>query len=595
MENIKFQDLLHQGIVMMDGAMGTYYANKQNDYLNLCEKANITHPEVIKEIHLEYINAGAQVIRTNTFSANSFDLNESFEEVERLINKGYHIAVEAVEGKEVLVACSIGPISESSQLTEEEILNEYDRIIDAFLGLGAELFLFETFSHTEYIRHFVEYIKGKSDTAEILASFAVNYQGYSKKGLSIKRILEDLEQIEGLTAFGFNCSVGAGHLLNLLKAVDTEKYPIIAMPNAGYPEVNLDRTFYRDNAEYFAETIMEICSQGITVVGGCCGTTPKHIQYIAAKLKNLGAVSVRKKEVSHIGKVHNQKVRNAFHEKLTKNEFVIAVEIDPPFGYDVTKLMEAAHILKAEGVDIITIADSPLGKVRLDSLMMAAKIHREVGIDVMPHVCCRDKNSIALKALLSAAYVEGIRNYLFVTGDPIPDGSRNEAKAVFHMNSVKLMSLVKEMNSELEVSDRFIYGGALNPKLPNIERVIDKVIEKREAGAEYLLTQPIYTQQEIDNLALIKERTGIKILGGILPLVSYRNARFIDNEFAGMNIPEVIINRFKPEMNREEAEAVGIECAVEVVKAMRGLVDGLYFMTPFNRATMIAKILKQLK
>lgn len=593
MNNTTFEALLKKGIVLMDGAMGTYYANKQNDYINLCEKANMTHPQVIKAIHHEYINAGAQVIRTNTFSANSQDFKEPFEEVKKIIHTGYQLAKEATEDKEVLVACSIGPISESSELSEHEVLLEYERIIDAFLDLGAELFLFETFSHTEYVNHFINYIKSKNSKAEILVSFAVNYQGYTKKGLGIKRILEDLKQIEGITAFGFNCSVGAGHLLNLLKQVDTT-YPILAMPNAGYPEVNLDRTFYRDNATYFAETILDICKLGVKVVGGCCGTTPKHIQYIAENLKHLGPISSHKKEQPLISLTANKNIHNKFHEKLSNNEFVIAVEIDPPFGYDVTKLMEAAHILKAVGVDILTIADSPLGKVRLDSLMMATKINREVGIDVMPHVCCRDKNTIALKALLSAAYVEGIRNYLFVTGDPIPDGSRNEAKAVFHMNSVKLMSLVKEMNSEIKEQDTFIYGGALNPKLPNMGKVIEKVHQKMEAGAQYLLTQPIYTQQEIEHLTLIKERTGIKILGGILPLVSYRNARFIDNEFAGMNIPEAIINRFKPEMSREEAESVGIECAVEVAKAMKGVVDGLYFMTPFNRASMIARILKKI-
>lgn len=594
MNNENFKILLDQGIVLMDGAMGTYYAAKQNDEVHLCENANISSPDVIRNIHAEYIEAGAKVIRTNTFSANSFDLNVSFEKVKAVIKGGYEIALEATKGKEVLVACSIGPITESSDLTEEAVLKEYDRIIDTFLELGAELFIFETFSHTEYIHHFVKHIKDKNKRAEIIAGFAVNHQGYSKRGLSIKRILQDLEVIEGLTAFGFNCSVGAGHLNNLLKQVDAGKYPILAMPNAGYPEVIVDRTFYRDNAEYFAETMMEICNLGIQIIGGCCGTTPKHIQMISKALSKLGDISLPKLEETKTGKFFSKKITNTFFEKLSKDEFVIAVEIDPPSGYDVTKLMEAAHILKAEGVDILTIADSPLGKVRLDSFMMAAKIHREVGIDVMPHLCCRDKNSIALKALLSAAYVEGIRNYLLVTGDPIPDGSRNEAKAVFHMNSVKLMSLVKEMNEEIADEDHFIYGGALNPKVPNIDKVVEIVLKKREAGAKYLLTQPIYTEKELQNIAYIKEKTGIKILGGVLPLVSYRNARFIDNEFAGMNIPDEIINRFKPEMSREEAEAVGIECAVEVAKAMRSVVDGLYFMTPFNRATMIAKILKKI-
>lgn len=580
--------------LLMDGAMGTYYASLIEDEQSLCEWANIHSPQVIERIHNEYIEAGAKLIRTNTFAANKFDLNADIEEVNHVIRKGYEIANKCAGGHDVFVACSIGPITETEDSEAQVVMDEYYRIIDVFLELGANLFVFETFSHTEYIEAFTKYILDKNRSAEIIALFTINLHGYTKMGVSHHRIIDTLKKVDGLTAYGFNCGVGAGHLHHLVQTMELENIPLVAVPNAGYPEKVIDRTFYMKNTEYFTDTMMDICRLNVKVIGGCCGTTPEHIKGIYESLKELKPMTMPKKPVQMTAKHYVQTKENKFWDKLNRGEFVVAVEIDPPFGYDISKLMEAAHILKANAVDIITIADSPLGRMRLDSLMMSAKIKREVDIDVMPHICCRDKNIIALKSVLSAAYVEGIRNYLLVTGDPLPDTLRSEIKSVFNMNAIKLMSLVKEMNEELPENDGFIYGGALNPKGANIDRIIEKVLQKKAAGAKYLLTQPVYTKKDIENIRVIKEKTGIKILGGILPLVSYKNARFINNEFAGMNIPDDIIAKFNPEMTRDEAEEVGISISVEVAGTMRTVVDGLYFMTPFNRASMIAKILKQL-
>lgn len=580
--------------LLMDGAMGTYYASLRPDEQSLCEWANINKPEIIERIHSEYIAAGAQLIRTNTFAANQFDMNTDIEEVNHIIRRGYEIAYKCAADQDVFVACSIGPITETEDTSIQEIMNEYYRIIDVFLDLGAKLFVFETFSHTDYIGAFTKYILEKNNEVEIIGLFTINLHGYSKMGVSHYKMIETLKKIDGLTAYGFNCGVGAGHLYHLIQSMNLDHIPFVAIPNAGYPEKVIDRTFYMKNTEYFADTMMDICRLNIRVIGGCCGTTPEHIKGIYGSLKQIEPTTIPKKAVKTTIKSNVQPKENQFWAKLDKGEFVVAVEIDPPFGYDISKLMEAAHILKTNEVDVITIADSPLGRMRLDSLMMSVKIKREVGIDVMPHVCCRDKNIIALKSVLSAAYVEGIRNFLLVTGDPLPDTLRSEIKSVFNMNSIKLMSLVKEMNEELPSHDGFIYGGALNPKGANLDRIIEKVLLKKASGAKYLLTQPIFTEKDIESVRLIKEQTGIKILGGILPLVSYKNARFINNEFAGMNIPDHIISKFNAKMSREEAEEIGVCISAEVAKKLRTVVDGLYFMTPFNRASMIAKILKQI-
>ena len=589
------KEYIKKNILLIDGAMGTYYAQKTGDNNTLSEKANINNPDIIFDIHKEYIEAGAKVIRTNTFAANQYILKYPKYMIKDVIQSGYSIAKKATKDTDVIVACSIGPIPEKKDVPHEEIMKEYYFIIDTFLELGANIFWFETFAHIEYINGFVEYIKNKNKNAEIFAQFAVNLYGFTKRGVSNKRIIDEALKIKGLTAFGFNCGIGAGHLYNLLKRVDLKESNFVAVPNAGYPDNIYDRTIYMDNAEYFADTMFNVCQLGVKIIGGCCGTTPKHIKAISDRLNNSEDIKIKPTTINKIKKYEYNITENNFYNKIRNEEFVIAVELDPPFGLDINNIMEAANELKANGVDIITIADSPLGKPRLDSLMIAAKIKREVKIEVMPHVCCRDRNLISLKSQLLTAHVEGLRNYLFVTGDPIPSEERSEIKSVFNLNGIRLMKLAKELNYEINQNDGFIYGGALNPYVQNIDKAIERVNQKIEAGAKYLLTQPIYDETGIENIIKIKEKTDIKIIAGILPLVNYRNAIFLHNEFPGMNIPIDIIDMFKPDMEREEAENVGVKIAVSIAQKMKNKVDGFYFMTPFNRSKMIVKILDRIK
>lgn len=594
MVNVKIKDIIKDKVLLIDGAMGTYYASLENDYINSSEKANIINPNIIKKIHNEYIRAGAMLIRTNTFLANRFDMNCDIEEANQILTKGYEIAYNCAKKKNVLVACSIGPISENNEITELQILEEYFRIINLFMRLGGKIFIFESFSQIDYLEEIIKYINNKDKDIEIITLFSINGQGYTKNGISQKKLVEEIKNIKGLTAFGFNCGVGAGHLYNNLKSVDLNNQNFAAIPNAGYPEILYERTKYLDNADYFADKMIEMCKLGVKIIGGCCGTTPVHIKKISNKLKDFLPITITKQESNNETNIVIKKQKNNYWDKMEEGKFVVAVEIDPPSGYDTTRLMEAAHYLKGKKVDIITIADSPLGKMRLDSIMMSTKIYKEVGIEVMPHVCCRDKNILSINALISAAYVEGLRNFLFVTGDPLPVATRNEIKSVFNMNSVKLMEFAQGMNEKIEGFDSFIYGGALNYRGENIDRIIERAIQKKAAGAKFLLTQPIYNEEDLERVKLIKEKSGIKILGGVLPLVSYNNARFINNEFAGITIPNEIINIFDPQMSREEAETIGIEISVKIARLIKDNLDGLYLMTPFNRAAMIGKILKQL-
>ncbi|QUI23994.1 bifunctional homocysteine S-methyltransferase/methylenetetrahydrofolate reductase [Vallitalea pronyensis] len=588
------KEYLKHNILVVDGAMGTYYAMKTAEDTTLAEKANLHNPHIIEEIHQEYIAAGAKLIRTNTFSANTVSLNCDEAMVRAVLREGYRIAEQCATGHGIFVGASIGPIPEKER-DMDALVVEYKMIIDTLLELGNELFMFETFSSIKYIKILADYIMGKNKEAEIMAQFSVNAFGYSKEGISARRLIKDARQVPGLVAYGFNCGIGVGHLYKVIKSLALEDENIIAIPNAGYPDKIFERTVYRDNAKYFAESMMDIRQLGIKILGGCCGTTPKHIvSFINQLHEDYRPVSIKKHK--HIVEIKKKtKKNNAFFNKLSKGEFVVAVELDPPFNSQVNRIMEGAHQLKAEDIDIITIADSPLSRPRADSVIIASRIHRETGIDVMPHICCRDKNVIGLKSTLLGAHIENIRNVLLVTGDPIPSEERSETTSVFNLHSIKLMALVNELNEALGAEDPFVYGGALNLNVKDVQRIIPRIKKKQASGARYLLTQPIYDEKALDNLRIIKEQVDIKILGGILPLVSYKNARFLNNEIAGIEIPECICSKFTKDMSREEAQDVGIEIAMAMARKIKAVADGLYMMTPFNRFEMVSRIIEGVK
>lgn len=310
--------LKKNNILIVDGAMGTYYAMKTAQDTTLAEKkANLHNPHIIQEIHEEYIAAGAKLIRTNTYSANTANLNCDEKMVMDVIRKGYKIAKRCTKGQQVFfIGASIGPIPEKKEREMEEIVDEYKKIVDTFLELGNQIFVFETFSSIKYIKVLADYIMLKNEEAEILAQFSVNAFGYSKEGISARRLIDNARQVPGLVAYGFNCGIGVGHLYKVIKTLALEDENIIAIPNAGYPDKIFERTVYRNNAKYFAESMMDIRQLGMKVLGGCCGTTPKHIETFVNCLDgDYNPVSVKrqmhKTKTKHVAKKKN----NQFFEK----------------------------------------------------------------------------------------------------------------------------------------------------------------------------------------------------------------------------------------------------------------------------------------
>lgn len=601
-KDMDIRDYLKEHKILADGAFGTYFASLEDVGETVSEWANLKKPDVVAAIHREYIEAGARLLRSNTFGASRAVLGATKEEQRECIRRGYEIARQAAdkacedgvtgEKEPIFVAADIGPIPEDLNSTRDELLKEYTTISDIFLEAGAKIFLMETFSEFTYIEPLARHIRKRCPEAFIMAQFSLNRYGYTKLGVSAARLLKEAGQLEELDCVGFNCGIGAGHLYQLMKKLcfPSGKY-LSAFPNSGYPELMQNRTSYLDNHQYFAEKLGELGELGLHIIGGCCGTTPRYIE-AAGKTVDLSPAGtvyeVRDKEESHSLKTGT----NAFYNKLAAGQKVIAVELDPPYDCKYERIMECANILKAAGIDMLTFADSPMGRGRVDSILMSVKVLNEVGIPVMPHVACRDKNAIGMRAGLLGGYVNGIRNLLIVTGDPVPSSDRAEITSVFDFHSIRLMEFVRQMNMEHFSEEPVYYGGALNYGRAGLDREIDRMKDKISAGASYFLTQPIFSEEDIERIRYIKSKVDTRILCGIMPLVSYRNASFVKNEITGICVPEEVVNAFSPEMTREEGERVGVQLAREMIKKLSPIADGYYFMLPFNRVHLIEQCLE---
>ncbi len=592
---MKILDYLKESVLITDGAMGTYYAGAVEKPFQNNVLANIYSPIDVEKIHKEYIESGSKLIRTNTFRANTYMLDGDIEFVRKIISAGCKIAKKVAFEKDVFVGASIGPIPDVD--TEVDHTKEYFEIVDTFVSEGIDIFILETFYSLDYVKEIVKYIKSKNRDYFVITQFSVNDTGVTKKSLSVGRIVSELKDFAGIDAIGFNCGVGPLHMINIIKELpDLGRVFVSAMPNAGYPEFIDNKVEYVMNPKYFAKMCAELIYEKVKIIGGCCGTTPEHIRLLKENIlaiphKVSGDSVLLNVEV----KKENQDIKNGFHKKLEKGEFVIAVELDPPFKASVDKLVRGAKVLKEKGVDIITIADSPMGKSRADSMVISTRIRREANIEVLPHICCRDRNSISLRSSVLAGYIEGIRNFLVVTGDPVPEELRGSVKSVFDLNSFSLINMIREMNHDIFDSENVKIGGAVNFNVKNKNSEYKRLLKKVESGAEFFLTQPIFTDDTVEFIKRLPKERDFKILGGIMPIVSYRNAQFLNNEMPGIAVSDNYVSKFSSDMDRETAEKIGIGIAVEIAEKIQDYVDGLYIMTPFNRYEMVADILRKLK
>lgn len=614
MRSMDIKALLKTRCFVTDGAMGTYYNQRYGRAGQAPECDNLIHPERIEAIHREYIRAGANLIRTNSFASNKGTLfgraaagvlaEESLHKVYENVYASYKIAQQAVakeqnlskEGgdkQEIYIAGDIGPLPWHGNQDNGDAYEVYKTMAKAHLDAGAKILWFETFADLKSILPVIEWIKSENDVF-IMVSFSINKFGYTKSGISAASLVNQVKEASQIDGIGFNCGVGPAHLRHILRRLDFGELIVFAAPNAGYADKISDRSIYRENPSYFCETMEGIAALGVNLLGGCCGTSPSCIELLSEKFNGRKLCKRLNVHVSSGDEYALNFDKNMFLKQLYSGKKIVIAELDPPHDANDSKLLSAADCLKRAGVEMITFSDSPMGKMRADSMMSAVKIASETGMDVMPHISCRDKNAIGMGASLLGAYMNGIRNFLVVTGDPVPSGDRDMITPVYDFNSVRLLSYIRRMNEEYFKDEPVACGGALNYGRKNIDVEIERMRKKCEAGAMFFLTQPIYSDDDIERIRYIKSKIDTKILCGILPLVSYRNAVFMKNEVTGIHVPEAIVERYDMTMSRECAEGVGIDIAVEIAGKLSDVADGYYFMVPFNRASMIAEIVKRM-
>lgn len=598
----KLRESLKSGIIVADGAAGTYFPSLFGRGPLPCEALNLEDPELVARLHRQYVQAGAKLIYTNTFAASAAggSVDGPFDTTRRIILEGARLAREAA-GEDVHVAADIGPLPETS-LDAKVADAEYRRVIDAFLDAGLENFVFETFAAADHPIKAAKYIKSRLPDAFVLISFAVLPDGYSREGIDGQRLVDEVKAAGIADAVGFNCCSGPAHLLSYASTVDYgELFPVIE-PNAGYPQreavdalpQNAGVT-YSGSPEYFASQLSLAARRGFRIIGGCCGTTPRHIELLARAVAAAGTASAATVEAQRVrsGKAPR---RNFFRDALLKSDSkkVLVVELEPPFGADISRFEAAAALLRGAGIDAVTVADSPMARARADSVAVASRLFRTLGLEVIPHICCRDKNLNAIKSSLVAAHIEGIRNLLLITGDPIPDTDRGTIKSVFNFNSEGLLRFVQSLNGEVFRGDPMYCGCAFNVNAKNPDVEFSRLEKKVAAGAGFVLTQPVVTPEAVKAVAELHRRA-VPVLAGIVTPVSYKNAFFLANEMPGFHIPQGILDRFSPEMTRAEGEDAGVAISVELAKAVAPVSAGLYFIVPFNRASVTKRVIDALR
>ena len=583
--------LLAQRPLLFDGGMGTYYKAKPGQE---CEQANLTDSDGILAVHRAYLAAGADAIKTNTFSLPRLAAAQQ-PGWEQLADAGWQLAAKAAGETGAAVFADLGPAPDTENLPAEQV---YLSVAKRFALLGARNFLFETLSTEEGVLEAIHALKQTVPEAFVLVSFAVLPDGYTREGRYCADLVRRMAQSGVVDAVGLNCVSAPGAMRALVQQLGDAGLPLSVMPNAGYPVVARAQVRYQGKPEYFARELSRLAAEGVRILGGCCGTTPQHIAALRTALdalpEALPAAPAAKPAATAKPAVETD---DAFLRKLRTGQRVIAVELDSPKDADLTAYLEGARRLQAAGADLLTIADCPIARARMDSSLVACRVHRELGMNVLPHMTCRDRNLNATKALLLGLYAEGVREVLAITGDPIPTAERDEVKNVYQFNSRKLAQYIVSLAGEgREMPSPITVFGALNLNARNFEVELRRAAEKLENGMSGFLTQPLLSAQAVENLKKTRETLGerAKILAGILPVVSQRNAIFMENEVNGIHVDEAIIQKFEG-LDRTAGEELGLEVSVQAAKAAAPYADGFYLMTPFNRVALMERLIARLR
>ena len=598
-----FLERVRGEVLVGDGAIGTMLYAKGVSLEANFEHLNLIRPELVLELHAEYLAAGAQVIETNTFGANlvklsAIGLGGKVAEINR---QGALIARRAAAGRDVFVAGSMGPLGRGrGELTTDEARDCFRAQAAALAEGGVDLFILETFGELEEL----EWAVGAAKEAglPVVSSLAFGEGSRLSGGISAEDAALRLVAA-GADLVGANCGAGPLELLATLKRIAAvTELPLSAYPNSGFPEYVDGRYIYRTTPDYFAGMAREMVAAGAALVGGCCGTTPEHVRQLALRLSGLAPLQRRATRAVPLARA-GEPAKSAGAGFLAGwgGEKVVTVELDPPKGLDCAKVLAGSRALKEAGADAINLAENPLARVRMGNIALASLIRREVGIEVIAHVTCRDRNLLGLQSDLMGASLLGVSAILAVTGDPASLGEDAGASSVFDLNSFTLIKLLSDMNrgvnalgSPIGAGTGFTIGAAFNPNGQKMEVQVARLAKKVANGASFAQTQPIYDLERLDQMLEQTAHLNIPILPGVLPLVSGRNAEFLHNEVPGIVIPEEIRRRMA---GREGEDGVreGLAIAREFIEAAIGRVGGFYLIPPFGKHQIAVELVRFIK
>jgi homocysteine S-methyltransferase len=608
-----FVDRLRTAPLLCDGAMGTLLYAK-GVFINRCyDELNLSQPELIRGIHFEYLQSGADVIETNTFGGNSFRLaHHGLGDKVREINlAGAQLARQAVEkkGGQALVAGSMGPIGTRieplGKIAREEARASFREQAAALAEGGVDVVILETFGYLEEIHQAILACREAAPQIPVVALVTIDEDSNCLDGSDPETFGRKLTEW-GADVIGCNCSVGPAPMLEALERVRAiSDKPLGAQPNAGMPRSVEGRNIYLCSPEYMASYTKKFLRAGVRFVGGCCGTTPEHIRAMAGALRTTEArqprVEVRSK-TKHDAAVEPAPLgtRSNLGAKIATGEFVTMVEIVPPKGIDPTKEIAGAKVLQAAGVDVVNIPDSPRASARMSNLMLCVLIQQQVGIETVLHYTCRNRNVLGIQSDLLGVSAIGVKNVLCVTGDPPKMGSYPDATAVFDVDAIGLVNIAHNLNHGLDIGNNaigqstgFAIGVGANPGAPDLDEEVRRFEFKVEAGAEYAITQPVFDIQLLENFLNRIAHCRIPVIAGIWPLVSLRNAEFMKNELR-ISVPDAIVARMAHASSTDAARAEGIAIAQEMLAATRQMVQGTQLSIPLGRYGSAAEILNVL-
>jgi homocysteine S-methyltransferase len=603
---VKFLERLQQEVLIGDGATGTMlYAKGVSPDTNF-EHLNLVKPSLVLELHREYVAAGARVIETNTFGANfpKLDAIGIGDKLREINIKGAQLARQAASTGDIFVAGSIGPLigarGEETGLGEEQIRQMFADQVAALAEGGVDLFLLETFSDLRQLEIGVE--EAKKLGLPVVASMAFGENSRIAGGMPVETVAVRLAAA-GADVLGANCGAGPLEISRTVKLLgNITPLPIAVYPNSGFPEYVNGRYLYRATPDYFAGMAEEMVAAGAALIGGCCGTTPDHISEISRRLQ--GRRPVRRQVSASVlpaGGGEAPPVSAPGFLSLWGKKKVVTVELDPPRGLDCSTVLTGSRILKEAGADAINLAENPLARVRMGNIALANLIQREIGIEVIVHITCRDRNLLGLQSDLMGASLLGIRSILAVTGDPASLGEQAGASSVFDLNSFTLIKLLEGLNRGVNALGNpigngtgFTIGAAFNPNTARMDVQTGRLEKKIANGACFAQTQPIYDLARLDEMLEQTAHLNIPILPGVLPLVSGRNAEFLHNEVPGIVIPDELRERMKGK-EKDEGAREGLAIAREFIDAVRHRVGGFYLIPPFGRYGIAAELVRYIK